>query len=83
MPLSLLTETVRSVLLLSDLFYEETHFRWMLDSLEDIKRTHPAEDDVLTSLVRLGIAKAIAVIGHCDQVTKLCVLTAILSCCWV
>ncbi len=40
----------------------------MLESLEDIQRVHPSEDDVLTSLVRLGISKAVAVIGHCDQV---------------
>jgi huntingtin len=68
LPLALLAETVRSVLLLSDLFYEETQFQWMLESLEDLQRIHPVEDDILTSLMRVGVAKAVAVIGHCDQV---------------
>ena len=69
MPLPLLTETVRSVLLLSDLFYEESQFIWMLECLEEIQRQHPTEDEVLTSLLRLGISKAISVLGRCDQVT--------------
>ena len=48
----------------------------MLDSLEDLQRVHPVEDDVLTSLLRVGIAKAVAVIGHCDQVGRINYYTA-------
>ena len=62
-PLSLLTETVRSMLALSDLFCEHSQFRWMFDHFNEIQKTHPIEDEMLTNLLRIGICKAIAVLG--------------------
>ena len=62
-PLSLLTETVRSMLALSDLFCEHSQFRWMFDHFNEIQKTHPIEDEMLTNLLRIGICKSIAVLG--------------------
>lgn len=62
-PLSLLTETVRSMLALSDLFSEPAQFRWMFDHFNEIQKVHPIEDEILNNLLRLGICKSIAVLG--------------------
>ena len=66
-PLTLLTEAVQSVVILSDLFYEETQFEWMLMKLNDIQRHHPIEDDIMHAILRVGICKAIAVLGNADS----------------
>ena len=66
-PLMLLTEAVRSVVILSDLFYEESQFEWMLLKLNDIQRNHPIEDEIMHSVLRIGICKALSVLGHADQ----------------
>jgi huntingtin len=67
-PLVLLTETVRSMVLLSDLFSESSNFWWMLTCLSEVQRVHPVEDEVLSGLLCLGICKAVAVTGG-DQET--------------
>ncbi len=58
------------ILFISDLFYEEAHFRWLLESMESIQKVHPIEDDILTSLLRVGVAKAVAALGHCEPVCE-------------
>lgn len=63
-PLSLLTETVRSVLVLSDLFSESSQYQWMLDHFYEIQKTHPFEDEMLSNLLRIGICKAISILGN-------------------
>uniref|UniRef100_T1IW53 Huntingtin n=1 Tax=Strigamia maritima TaxID=126957 RepID=T1IW53_STRMM len=63
LPLALLTEVTRSMVQLSDLFTERAQFEWMLDILMDLYRTHPPEDELLTSYLVLGISKAAAVVG--------------------
>lgn len=65
-PLSLLTETVRSMLALSDLFSEPSQFQWMFDHFSNIQKTHPIEDEMLTNLLRIGICKSISVLGLSD-----------------
>ena len=66
-PLTLLTEAVQSVVILSDLFYEETQFEWMLMKLNDIQRHHPIEDEIMHAILRVGICKAIAILGNSDS----------------
>ena len=63
-PLGLLTETVRSMLALSDLFTESSQFQWMFDHFNEIQKTHPVEDEMLTGLLRIGLCKCIAVCGN-------------------
>lgn len=65
-PLSLLTETVRSMLALSDLFSEPSQFRWMFDHFNELQKIHPVEDEILGNLLRIGLCKAIAVLGLSD-----------------
>ncbi|CAN8023979.1 unnamed protein product [Ixodes persulcatus] len=59
----LLTETIRSVVMLSDIFMESSQFDWMLSLFMDMYRHHPSEDEVLAQYLVLGIAKAAAVVG--------------------
>lgn len=60
-PLVVLTETVRSVLMLSDLFTETSSFWWMLDTFSELHRVHPTEDDIMSGLICLGLCKAVSV----------------------
>jgi hypothetical protein len=39
-PLALLTETVRSMLALSDLFYEPAQFQWLFDTFNEIQKVN-------------------------------------------
>ena len=66
-PLNLMTETVMSALQISDLFIDDSQFRWMLAKFLDIQKSHPIEDEIMCSLLRLGICKAVAVLGECDH----------------
>ncbi|CAN7939604.1 unnamed protein product [Ixodes hexagonus] len=59
----LLTETIRSVVMLSDIFMESSQFDWMLSLFMDMYRHHPSEDEILAQYLILGIAKAAAVVG--------------------
>ena len=52
------------MLALSDLFCEHSQFRWMFDHFNEIQKTHPIEDEMLTNLLRIGICKSIAVLGN-------------------
>lgn len=62
-PLSLLTEAIRSVIQLSDIFTERSQFEWMLEVLSDLHRNHPQEDDIMYSYLTIGIFKSAAVTG--------------------
>ena len=66
-PLALLTEAVKSIVTLSDIFYEEEQFDWMLTMLCEIQRDHPIEDEIMHSNLMIGICKAISVLGRADQ----------------
>ncbi|XP_064465594.1 huntingtin-like [Ornithodoros turicata] len=67
----LLTETIRSVVMLSDIFMESTQFDWMVALFMDIYRHQPIEDQVLMQYLILGITKATSVVGlDTDTVDK-------------
>ena len=66
-PLALLTEAVKSIVTLSDMFYEEEQFDWMLTKLCEIQRDHPIEDEIMHSNLIIGICKAVSVLGRADQ----------------
>lgn len=51
------------VVCLSDIFTEKQQFEWMLRVLMEVHRSHPAEDDLVTHYLLVGIAKAVAVVG--------------------
>ena len=65
-PLSLLTEVTRSMLVLSDLFSESGQFQWMFEHFNNLQKVHPMEDEMLHNLLRIGMCKAIAVLGLSD-----------------
>ena len=65
-PLVLLTAAVRAMLMISDIFTQETQFVWMLGTLSDLYKVHPAEDELLTELLVLGISKAVSVVGFLE-----------------
>lgn len=62
-PLNLLTETVRSILCLSDLFTDLAHFQWMFASFSELQQAHPVEDEIMNALLNLGLAKSISIMG--------------------
>ncbi|KFM66462.1 Huntingtin, partial [Stegodyphus mimosarum] len=62
-PLILLTEVVKSVVALSDIFMEKAQFEWMLDTFLEVQRIHPAEDEIIAQYLIFGICKAAAVLG--------------------
>lgn len=62
-PLTLLTEVARSVVILSDIFMERAQFEWMLDTLLEVQRVHPAEDEIIAQYLIFGICKSAAVLG--------------------
>ena len=62
-PLTVLTSAVRAMVMISDIFTQDAQFSWMLESLSDLYRVHPVEDELLTELLILGISKAVSVVG--------------------
>lgn len=60
---ALLTEAARSVVILSDIFTEQSQFEWMLEVFMNLHKTHPVEDEMLVQYLVAGICKAISVIG--------------------
>ncbi|ESO07434.1 hypothetical protein HELRODRAFT_170769 [Helobdella robusta] len=69
--LNLLLETVRSLLLLSDVFVSASQYELMLMSMIDIYKSHPQEDELLLSYVVLAICKVQRVIESCLKSTHL------------
>ena len=66
-PLTVLTSAVRAMVMISDIFTQDAQFSWMLESLSDLYRVHPVEDELLTELLILGISKAVAVVGFTTE----------------
>ena len=66
MPLTVLTSAVRVMVMISDIFTQDAQFSWMLESLSDLYRVHPVEDELLTELLILGISKAVSVVGFIE-----------------
>jgi len=62
-PLTVLTASVRAMIMISDIFTQDSQFNWMLGALSDLYKVHPVEDELLSGLLLLGISKAVAVIG--------------------
>lgn len=42
---------------------EREQFELMLDTLLDVHKTHPSEDELVTQYLNVGICKAVAVVG--------------------
>ncbi|XP_070540509.1 huntingtin-like isoform X2 [Ptychodera flava] len=78
-PLMLLCETAKSVLFISDVFTEHAQYEWMFDTLLEVQKNHPVEDELLTQYIIPGICKAAAVLGMdsaiCEKVSKLLEVT--------
>ncbi|KAK7109044.1 hypothetical protein V1264_013160 [Littorina saxatilis] len=62
-PLMLVNGVVKSMVCLSDLFMEREQFEFMLDTLLDVVRVHPNEDELVNQYLTVGLAKATAVVG--------------------
>jgi len=61
LPLIQINETLKSVVQLSDVFTERSHYEWMLDVLLELLRVHPGEDELMMQYLTVGICKAAAV----------------------
>ncbi|KAL8615828.1 hypothetical protein ACOMHN_048536 [Nucella lapillus] len=74
-PLMLVNAVVKSMVCLSDLFMEREQFEFMLDTLLDVVRVHPNEDELVNQYLTIGLAKATAVVGveasTAEKVTKI------------
>ncbi|KAM8940376.1 huntingtin isoform 2-T2 [Pelodytes ibericus] len=62
-PVILISEVVRSLLAVSDLFTERNQFEMMYTSLTELQKHHPAEDEILNQYLVPAICKAAAVLG--------------------
>ncbi|XP_061107320.1 huntingtin-like isoform X2 [Conger conger] len=67
-PVILISEVVRSLLAVSDLFTERTQFEMMFSTLSELQKAHPPEDEILNQYLVPAICKAAAVLGM-DKVT--------------
>ncbi|XP_060044468.1 huntingtin isoform X2 [Erinaceus europaeus] len=62
-PVILVSEVVRSLLVVSDLFTERGQFDTMYRTLTELRRVHPAEDEILAQYLVPALCKAAAVLG--------------------
>ncbi|KAL1023919.1 hypothetical protein UPYG_G00048960 [Umbra pygmaea] len=62
-PVVLISEVVRSLLAVSDLFTERNQFDMMFNTLSELQKTHPPEDEILNQYLVPAICKAAAVLG--------------------
>uniref|UniRef100_A0AAY4AQL9 Huntingtin n=1 Tax=Denticeps clupeoides TaxID=299321 RepID=A0AAY4AQL9_9TELE len=62
-PVILISEVVRSLLAVSDLFTERNQFDMMFSTLMELQRVHPPEDEILNQYLVPAICKAAAVLG--------------------
>ncbi|MBN3316754.1 HD protein, partial [Atractosteus spatula] len=62
-PVVLISEVVRSLLAVSDLFTERNQFEMMFSTLTELQKVHPAEDEILNQYLVPAICKAAAVLG--------------------
>ncbi|CAH1783183.1 unnamed protein product [Owenia fusiformis] len=56
-----INQTVKSIITLSDIFTEKQQYDWMLDTLLEVQRSHPVEDELVNQYLVLGLCKAAAV----------------------
>ncbi|XP_053996707.1 huntingtin [Hylaeus anthracinus] len=68
-PVQLLTEIVKSILAISELFVERTQYQWMLDTCLEISRIHPIENVILHQYLVVSVCKAAAVLTPLDLET--------------
>ncbi|XP_028309494.1 huntingtin isoform X2 [Gouania willdenowi] len=62
-PTILISEVVRSLLAVSDLFTERNQFDMMFATLMELQKLHPPEDEILNQYLVPAICKAAAVLG--------------------
>ncbi|XP_045429955.1 huntingtin isoform X2 [Pipistrellus kuhlii] len=62
-PVILISEVVRSLLVVSDLFTERSQFEMMYQTLTELRRAHPPEDEILLQYLVPATCKAAAVLG--------------------
>ncbi|XP_013013172.2 huntingtin isoform X3 [Cavia porcellus] len=62
-PVILISEVVRSLLVVSDLFTERNQFEMMYSTLTELRRVHPSEDEILIQYLVPATCKAAAVLG--------------------
>ncbi|XP_051558828.1 huntingtin-like isoform X3 [Myxocyprinus asiaticus] len=62
-PVVLISEVVRSLLAVSDLFTERNQFDMMFSTLTELQKVHPPEDEILNQYLVPAICKAAAVLG--------------------
>ncbi|XP_007456954.1 PREDICTED: huntingtin [Lipotes vexillifer] len=62
-PVILISEVVRSLLVVSDLFTERSQFETMYLTLTELRRVHPSEDEILQQYLVPATCKAAAVLG--------------------
>ncbi|XP_013766969.1 huntingtin [Pundamilia nyererei] len=62
-PTILVSEVVRSLLAVSDLFTERNQFDMMFSTLMELQKHHPPEDEILNQYLVPAICKAAAVLG--------------------
>ncbi|XP_030643764.1 huntingtin [Chanos chanos] len=62
-PVVLISEVVRSLLAVSDLFTERNQFDMMFSTLMELQKVHPQEDEILNQYLVPAICKAAAVLG--------------------
>ena len=55
---------------LSDIFTEKAQFEWMLDTLLEMQKVHPAEDEQVNQYVVVGLCKAAAITGTVSRHRK-------------
>ncbi|XP_070613102.1 huntingtin isoform X1 [Erythrolamprus reginae] len=62
-PVTLISEVVRSLLAVSDLFTERNQFEMMYATLTELRKVHPPEDEILLQYLVPAMCKAAAVLG--------------------
>ncbi|XP_070228887.1 huntingtin isoform X2 [Bos mutus] len=62
-PVTLISEVVRSLLVVSDLFTERSQFETMYLTLTELRKVHPSEDEILLQYLVPATCKAAAVLG--------------------
>ncbi|XP_074640755.1 huntingtin-like [Tubulanus polymorphus] len=67
-PLMQLNEVLKSMLALSDLFTDRQQFEMILDTLLEVQRLHPLEDELSNQYLIVALCKAAAVVGT-EQMT--------------
>ncbi|XP_036790192.1 huntingtin isoform X3 [Oncorhynchus mykiss] len=68
-PVVLISEVVRSLLAVSDLFTERNQFDMMFTTLMELQKSHPAEDEIMNQYLVPALCKAAAVLGM-DKATS-------------